>query len=314
VILIISFAKNTHVERVLQHIKRDVTVMDTGSFSAFAGIDARLGSGKAQRRFRLPDDRQVDLDDVGVVWRRRLRPLSVHADVTDADSRRFAWSETDEALLGMLYTLDCPWMNPPHADEVAQRKIRQLQVASELGLSVPETLVTNDPAQAAEFIASYPPGAVVCKAFRNLAEASRWTRRVTQEDLARIDAVRYAPVTFQEFIPAVVDLRVIIVEDDIFAASIRSAPGYETDYRPGLGSAAVEPYELPTDVADGLQRLMQAFGLRYGAIDMRVTPEGDHVFLEVNPGGEYLFVSDRTRQPVPQAIAATLERHDRNHA
>ena len=49
----------------------------------------------------------------------------------------------------------------------------------------------------------------------------------------------------------------------------------------------------------------------YGASDFRVTPDGDHVFLEVNPAGEYLFASDRTGQPVPQAIAAALARHDR---
>jgi glutathione synthase/RimK-type ligase-like ATP-grasp enzyme len=314
VILVLSFPNNAHVQRVLEHVKRDVTVMDTGSFSAFAGIDARLGSGKPERSLRLPDGVRVDLDDVRVVWRRRLRPLSVHADLTDSAARLFAWSETDEALQGMLHTLECPWMNTPAADEVAQRKIRQLHLAREIGLSIPETLVTDDPALAAQFVASYPPDGVITKAFRNIAEASRWTRRVTAEDLARIDSVRYAPVTFQEFVPAVLDLRVIIVEDDTFAASIRSSPGYETDYRPGLGTAIVEPYELPAAVAEGLHRLMQAFELRYGAIDMRVTPEGEHVFLEVNPGGEYLFASDRTRQPVAQAIAAALERHDRDAA
>jgi hypothetical protein len=32
--------------------------------------------------------------------------------------------------------------------------------------------------------------------------------------------------------------------------------------------------------------------------------------LEVNPAGEYLFISKRTGQPIPAAIAASLERHD----
>jgi glutathione synthase/RimK-type ligase-like ATP-grasp enzyme len=310
VILVISFTDNPHVERVLQHITRDVVVMDIASFPATAGLDARLGAGRHTRTFRLPDDRRVDLDDVRVVWRRRLRPISVHTDVTDSTSRLFAWSETDEALHGMLYTLQCPWMNPPMADEVAQRKVRQLQLAGQVGLTIPETLITTDPAEAAQFLAGYPPGGVITKAFRNLAEAQRWTRRVTPEDTARLETVKYAPVTFQAFVPVDLDLRVTIVEDDIFTAGIRSAPGYETDYRPGLLSATVRPYELPDDVAAALQRLMKAFGLRYGAIDMRVTPEGEHVFLEVNPGGEYLFACDRTGQPVPQAIAAALERHD----
>ena len=35
---------------------------------------------------------------------------------------------------------------------------------------------------------------------------------------------------------------------------------------------------------------MKRLNLLYGAIDLRLTPEGEYVFLEVNPGGQYLFV------------------------
>jgi D-alanine-D-alanine ligase-like ATP-grasp enzyme len=57
--------------------------------------------------------------------------------------------------------------------------------------------------------------------------------------------------------------------------------------------------------------LMRIFGLQYGAVDFRVTPEGEHVFLEVNPAGEFLFISRRTGQPIAEAVAAALEREDR---
>ena len=120
-------------------------------------------------------------------------------------------------------------------------------------------------------------------------------------------------MTFQEFVPADLDLRVIVVEREIFAAAILSEPGYRTDYRPGIGSAKFSTYELPDEVAVALLALHDRLGLADGASDFRVTPDGEHVFLEVNPGGEYLFASDRTGQPVPQAIAACLSRHDREH-
>ena len=94
----------------------------------------------------------------------------------------------------------------------------------------------------------------------------------------------------------------------MFATAFRSEPQYAVDYRTGIGSAEVFPYTLPDDVAARLQALMDHFGLKYGAVDFRVTPEGEHVFFEVNPAGEYLFAADRTNQPVPQAIAAALER------
>ena len=97
----------------------------------------------------------------------------------------------------------------------------------------------------------------------------------------------------------------------MFTAAIRSDAAHQVDYRAGLGTASVAPYSLPDDVADRLRQLMDRLGLKFGAVDFRVTPEGEHVFLEVNPAGEYLFACDRTGQPVPEAIADCLDRRDR---
>ena len=41
---------------------------------------------------------------------------------------------------------------------------------------------------------------------------------------------------------------------------------------------------------------------------MRRTPQGEHVFLEVNTAGEFLFVEERTGQPISRAIADWLAR------
>jgi glutathione synthase/RimK-type ligase-like ATP-grasp enzyme len=118
-------------------------------------------------------------------------------------------------------------------------------------------------------------------------------------------------VIFQRYVDADLDLRVTVVEDEIFAAAISSEAQYAADYRPGLGSARVTRHDLPPVIAERLLKLMRIFGLRFGAIDLRVTPDGDYVFLEVNPAGEFLFISERIDLPIPQAIAASLERHDR---
>jgi glutathione synthase/RimK-type ligase-like ATP-grasp enzyme len=131
---------------------------------------------------------------------------------------------------------------------------------------------------------------------------------VTSEDLQLIDSVRYAPVTFQRFIPAQADLRVTIVDGDIFPAEIPPQAGYEADYRAGLGTADVAACDLPEEVSGPLMEPMGVFDLQFGAIDLRRTPEGEYVFFEVNPAGEYLFISQRTGPPIPQAIAAALER------
>ena len=313
-ILVLTFPGNAHAQCVLDCLTRDVEVVDLASFPNRLAVDVRLGAGEGHVTWIDGAERRVDAREFGAVWRRRLRSYELDDALTDPTARMFARSETDEAVNGLLAATRCVWVNSPGADDAAQHKIHQLDVAVRVGLSIPETLVTSDPASARAFIESFGPGNVICKAFRNIAEAPRWTRRVSASDLANIDSVRYAPVTFQEFVPAQRDLRVTVVEDEVFAASIVVAPPFETDYRPGLPTATVEPYTLPDEVVSGLHRLMDEFGLRYGAIDMRVTPEGEHVFLEVNSGGEFLFAAERTGQPVAQAIASCLERHDREHA
>jgi hypothetical protein len=311
-ILIVSFPNNEHVDEVRTHLTLPSVVVDMASFPVSLGLSAALSREKECPQFTLPGTNdKLCLCKVGAVWYRRIRPYAFHSDLSDQTARLFAWSEANEALMGVWYALDCFWMNSPLADEVAQRKIKQLTVARRVGLSIPDTLVTNEPEAAKEFIAQHGVGRVVRKAFRNIAEAPRETHLLRAEDITLIDSVRYTPVIFQRFVPADLDLRVTIVEDDIFAAAIASEAQYQTDYRPGLTTAKVVPYDLPTQVADKLLQLMQIFGLKYGAIDMRVTPDGDHVFLEVNPAGEYLFISRRTAQPISAAIAAALERHDR---
>jgi glutathione synthase/RimK-type ligase-like ATP-grasp enzyme len=115
-------------------------------------------------------------------------------------------------------------------------------------------------------------------------------------------------VILQRFVPAAGDVRVIAVDGELFAALIVSDAEHQVDYRPGLSAATITPHCLPDVVETAVRALMAELGLTYGAIDLRLTPAGDHVFLEVNPAGEYLFVSSRTGQPVPQAIAAALVR------
>ena len=51
---------------------------------------------------------------------------------------------------------------------------------------------------------------------------------------------------------------------------------------------------------------MRRLGLAYGAIDLRVTSEGEYVFLEVNPSGQYLFVELLTQMKLSEYMAEFL--------
>ena len=51
-----------------------------------------------------------------------------------------------------------------------------------------------------------------------------------------------------------------------------------------------KPHELDLTVAECLRRLFTDLDLVYGAVDLRLTRQGEYVFLEVTPSGQYLFL------------------------
>ncbi len=309
-ILIISFIDNPHVHQVTQHLSRPFEVVDLAWFPQQMRMHAMVGPGVDLMYLDLPDGQRIDLDSVGAVWNRRISNYVLDPSLTDDTARAYAASESAEALPGLWEGMNCFWMNRPGSDPRALKKAWQHRLAHRVGLRVPETLVTNDPTSARAFAERHLATGVIRKAFRNLAAAPRETLRLGPAEMTQIDSIRYAPVILQEYIPLALDLRVTVIDGDIFSAAFRSEPQYEVDYRWGIGSAEVTPYTLPEDVAKPLLTMMTEMDLAFGAVDFRLTPGGEHVFFEINPAGEYLFVSDRTGQPIPAAIAATLERHD----
>lgn len=99
--------------------------------------------------------------------------------------------------------------------------------------------------------------------------------------------------------------------EDVFAAAIHSQEtSYAVDFRMDMDAGRVEAFQLPRGVIERLQALMDRLGLIYGAIDMRLTPDGQYVFLEINPAGQWLFVEQRTGQLMTEAFVRLLAAHD----
>lgn len=251
-------------------------------------------------------DTRLDLTSAQSVWWRRPQ-LAAPSNITDPDTYHFTSNEWHEAVNGLWQLLEAAWMNPPALDEVASRKALQLRTAARVGLRVPRTLVTSDPDQAHQFIESEGIGNTVFKTFSCTHAIWRETRLVRAAELETLGAVRLAPVIFQEYVPAGADLRITVVGERMYPAAINAADtSYPTDFRMSLGEAVTEPATLPEEVERRLRAFMDTLGLVYGAIDMRQTPDGDYVFLEVNTGGEFLFIEERTGQPITQAVAEWL--------
>ncbi|NEO02062.1 MAG: MvdC family ATP-grasp ribosomal peptide maturase, partial [Moorea sp. SIO3I7] len=136
-----------------------------------------------------------------------------------------------------------------------------------------------------------------------------YTSVVKEEDLQEAEMLRYSPMVFQEEIPKQRELRIAFVAGNLYVGALDAYRYSATtmDWRSAKPEDCPwEPDQLPSEVAHGLNALMARLGLTYGAIDMIVTPDGEYVFLEVNPTGEWGMLERDLGYPISDAIADAL--------
>jgi len=309
-ILVISSAADEHAAAVLGELRKQgapVTLLDLSQFPQQMRLAMHYVDSDRIFSLQLPDRTRLDLSECKAIWWRRPQPFTLHPSITRDAYRQFALNESQEAFAGLWQLLNAFWINHPPQDEAAHRKPYQLHVAQEVGLAIPRTLISNDPERVREFVAAQHYTRTIYKAFSATAQDWRETRLLRKEEVDLLENVQYAPVIFQEYIDAQYDLRVTVVGDAIFAAAIYSQQtAYKVDFRMDIANARIEAVRLPPTVEAQLHELMVRLGLVYGAIDMRLTPDDRYVFLEINPAGQWLFVEQRSMQPITATLAAIL--------
>lgn len=207
----------------------------------------------------------------------------------------------------------CPsalWVNSPASLSVERSKARQLVIAEKCGLQTPQTLISNDPNEIRSFV-DQAVGPVVYKTFNSFVP----TTVLSADLLSEPELLRWTPGIYQHYIAKAYDLRVTVIGRRLFPVLIKSqqtsrgrVDWREAQWQPqGKASDLVfEPASLPRAVASACRRLMRTLGLVYGAIDFVVTPEGGHVFLEVNPSGQFLWVEHEVGLPLLDALSEML--------
>jgi hypothetical protein len=252
------------------------------------------------------------LPEPASVWYRRLRvptsPQGMDPGVYD-----FCLREARAALIGGLMTSVPRWMSHPTMVWQAEHKPFQIAMANRLGLRTPRTIVTNDPERVRDSFREFK--SMVVKPvrsghlFNEGKEYSIFTSRLLEEHLIEIDRARWSPAIYQELVPKLFDVRVTVVGTRVFAALIdsQSDPAAEIDWRQTNNAQLPHyPAVLPDGLVAKILNLMQALQLSFGAIDLIQTPDGEFVFLEVNPAGQWLWLDDKLELGISDAVADWL--------
>jgi glutathione synthase/RimK-type ligase-like ATP-grasp enzyme len=205
------------------------------------------------------------------------------------------------------------WVNDPRARDRAEQKPLQHAIAIESGFDTPDTLYSNDAAAVRRFVREHG-GRAIFKNFHPVAWSEgtkRWqpaTVVITEEHLDDEDLIALTPAIYQELVPKAYELRVTVIGHRVFAAKLHSqssATG-RLDWRRAGDAIVAEATALPPAIEAMCLDLVARLGLVFGCIDLIVTPDGRHVFLEINQMGQFLFVERWTGLPLLDAFAELL--------
>jgi hypothetical protein len=238
------------------------------------------------------------------------RPVFLRESSTDkSPDEQLARHQWAAFMRSFMLFSRCRWMNDPVATYRAETKPLQLAIAADLGFRVPRTIVGNTPVGLTDM--GSPTTTVAVKTLDTMLirqggqQAFSYTQ-IVSVDRIRIAELASAPLIFQQALDAKLDLRVTVVGDRIFCASVtREGKPIHGDWRLEKRDAEFTDYALPPAVSERCRQLVNVLGLSFGAIDLALQA-GEYFFLEINPTGEWAWLTEHAAQPIDEAIASHL--------
>lgn len=318
--LVITNDHDEHADAVIEELDRravPVFRFHPDDFTHAAAVSMEICNGRIDGEIRNARQR-VAFHDVCAAWYRRSRALFAplpSLNLLQGDLENFLGVQASATLTGLFAGLQTMWVGQPFKLRRAEVKALQLAEAGKAGLATPATLISNDPERAAVFVDAL--GDADCAVKPLIAT------RVDGEEGARLplttilprghtlDSVALSPNIFQPYVEKAFELRCVVMGDQIFTAKLDSQAheSTRTDWRAGaveFEDVEYELFDLPERVQAGLHRLMRSFEINFASIDLIVTPEGEFVFLDLNPNGQWLWLEEELGLPLVAGMADLL--------
>lgn len=313
-VLILAREFDPTVDAVVDALaSRDVPVFrtDLSDFPTRLRLDAGLRNGKWRGRL-WNDHREVELEELRSIWSRNPSTYQLPATMTTGE-QDFAYREAKLGLGGILASLDVLWVNHPNRRADAIYKPYQWSVATECGLKVADTVITNDPAAALRAATERGWDETITKAlgpsglFENGEPKVAFTRVLSDVDVNDLRGVAVTATTIQEAVPKDYEVRLTVIGDAWFPIAIyASTADTRVDWRSDPTALSYCFVAIPDDVVDGVGAYMKRMGIALAGFDFVVTPGGDWVMLEANTGPQFGWLEAATGAPMVTALADLL--------
>jgi len=329
ILLVLASRLDAHADAIVSHCHdRNVPVvrLDLEDFwPVISSINWSITNNNTKAVLEW-QGRKIDPNNIRSIYCRDF--VFAKCSPSEDINTQLIYAEARAALYGFFRCLeDHYWINPPWYDEMADNKPYQMECARNIGLTVPRTLVTNNAQAFLNFYEACGQDVIIKQLseicliddteLKNSArspdpEATAYgfyTNKILPEHIDRIDEIVTSPCLFQEHIKKKADIRVTVVNDQIFAALINSQDYPETriDFRLKL-DLPVSHFKLPESVTHKLLKLIHGWNLEFAACDFVLTPEDELIFIEANVEGNWLWIEHELGLPISRTITECLLR------
>lgn len=207
-----------------------------------------------------------------------------------------------------IFLSDSKWINPLSANKRAANKAYQLKLASDSGLTIPQTMITND---AVKTLNLFQNNRVIYKTLNAFFSAKQaiYTNEILYDQVIKNQqAIAMAPGIFQKYINKKYELRITVIGEKLFIVKINSQLLSESsvDWRRRPDRELYDVGEISSETRRKLLNLHKGLGLIYAAYDFVVDEDGHEIFIECNPSGQWLWLEKSVDMNISQAMADEL--------
>jgi hypothetical protein len=281
----------------------ECVIIETDRLSGRGSLSWSPSGGLSHATIRDVEDNAVDIASFDAVWWRRLTgDPEIPEGVQDEAARDLIIRDCRATLVGVFLTsFKGQWVSHPEATRLAENKVLQLDAAQGVGLRVPRTLVSQDPVRIRQFCKEMDYR-VVAKAVAGTPMTPLLAGKITPEMLRSDASLGCCPAIYQELIPGYQHLRICCFGRRFYTAIITAE---RLDWRYPL-DGSVEPFDLDGETERKLLEVLDALQLRMGIFDMKLAEDGEPVWFEINPQGQFLFLEGLCGMPLTRACAEFL--------
>lgn len=246
--------------------------------------------------------KKVNINDIDIVWFRRgeinISSLFVNNPDYDTSVKSVILKQLrlqDITLLDYITTRlkEKKHINTP--EYYNSSKLVVLETAKNVGLHIPDTLITTSKKELLNWIGN-KNRLIITKPIQDCTNVvldgiNQVANVVSYQDIATQIPEYFHYSLFQEKIDIEYELRIFFIADLYFASAIFSYA--ESGFNGALKTKMnrIVPFELPGIILRKLKRLNKLLRLNSGSIDMIVDKGNKYYFLEVNPVGQYDYIS-----------------------